>query len=387
MLDVCWLLRVDRWLLAAAFFVILRTDGSLSAEEPTPKPPPAAPSSSTVGGEPILTDEITPELRKAVDEGIEWLAGHQNPDGSWGGRYPVATTGLAGLSLLAGGHLPGRGKYGDRVLQAVRYFVRRAAEKQGSDYVYFREFPQPESRMHGHGFATLFLAEAYGMIDDFGAGVSPEELRRTIQKAVHVIEHSQSKQGGWYYEPAPPSGGRNDADEGSVTVTQIQALRAARNSGFRVDPKVIQKAIDYMRRSANADGGIRYSLSNGGNNSTFALTAAGVSVMQFLGRYDMPELKRGLEYMMRELGQRRGNDAVAARGGHFAYENFYATIALWQAGGEYWSKGFPVIRKGMLKSPRRPDASWDDGYGEHLGTAFTVLSLQVPMQYLPIFQR
>jgi hypothetical protein len=41
-----------------------------------------------------------------------------------------------------------------------------------------------------------------------------------------------------------------------------------------------------------------------------------------------------------------------------------------------------------LLARQRPDGSWpDDNYGDEFGTAMAVLILEVPLQYLPIFQR
>src|SRR6202042_353670 len=88
--------------------------------------------------------------------------------------------------------------------------------------------------MYGHGFATLFLAEVYGITGD-------EAVKEKLQKAVNIIVKSQSAKGGWRYTPEPI-----DADV-SVTVFQVMALRAARNAGIAVDANVIAKAIKYIR--------------------------------------------------------------------------------------------------------------------------------------------
>ena len=48
--------------------------------------------------------------------------------------------------------------------------------------------------MYGHGFATTFLAECYGM--------SPRaDLREKLSKAVKLIVNTQNKEGGWRYFP------------------------------------------------------------------------------------------------------------------------------------------------------------------------------------------
>ncbi|MGC4003656.1 MAG: hypothetical protein QM811_11230 [Pirellulales bacterium] len=68
--------------------------------------------------------------------------------------------------------------------------------------------------MYGHGFATLFLSECYGM-------TRRDDLREKLSKAVRLIVTTQNPEGGWRYQPQ-----RDDADI-SVTICQIMALRCA----------------------------------------------------------------------------------------------------------------------------------------------------------------
>ena len=66
--------------------------------------------------------------------------------------------------------------------------------------------------MYEHGFATLFLAEVYGM--------SPrDDLRDKLTRAIDLIVRTQNSEGGWRYQPR-----REDADL-SVTICQVMALR------------------------------------------------------------------------------------------------------------------------------------------------------------------
>ena len=75
--------------------------------------------------------------------------------------------------------------------------------------------------MYEHGFATLFLAEAYGMSRAAG-------LREKLAGAVRFIVETQNREGGWRYFPE-----RRDADI-SVTICQVMALRAAKNAAMNV---------------------------------------------------------------------------------------------------------------------------------------------------------
>src|SRR5947209_8042835 len=170
---------------------------------------------------------ITPAAQQAIDQGLAYLESAQHQDGSFGTgqhRGNVAITSLGGLAFMAGGHQPGRGKYGKVVTDAVRFVVQHADRNtvQAGAFLHnpHASFHGP---MYGHGFATLFLAEVYGMVNE------PDlrnRLRGTLHRAVELIINSQNSEGGWRYRPI-----RADADL-SVTICQIMALRAARNAGW-----------------------------------------------------------------------------------------------------------------------------------------------------------
>ena len=146
------------------------------------------------------------------------MASHQNADGSFGAdgyRRNVAVVSLAGLAFLANGSALGRGPYGRNISRCLEYVL---AHTDDSGFV---NAPESSSHgpMYGHGFATLFLAEVYGMHPD-------PELRPKLVKAVKLIINTQNDEGGWRYQPE-----RREADI-SVTICQVMALRAARNAGI-----------------------------------------------------------------------------------------------------------------------------------------------------------
>ena len=61
----------------------------------------------------VRGDEITPAAQTSIEKGLAYLAAHQSRNGSWSeGSSGAGITGLAGLALMSGGNLPGRGKYG-----------------------------------------------------------------------------------------------------------------------------------------------------------------------------------------------------------------------------------------------------------------------------------
>ena len=143
----------------------------------------------------------------------------------------------------------------------------------------------------------------------------------------------------------------------------------------------INRSIAYVKKSQNEDGGFMYMLSGGGP-SAFPRSAAAVVALYSAGVYEGPEIEKGLEYLNTQLP--RGDDFL--RDGHYFYGHYYAVQAMWQAGGDYWKHWYPAIRDALLKR-QSDDGSWMDSIGSEYGTSMALIILQIPNNYLPIFQR
>jgi prenyltransferase beta subunit len=337
------------------YLILVATASALAADAPTGGAPPPVDNSKL----------ITPATRKAVARALSYISRTQNPDGSWGtSQYPrhPAITALASMALMAQGNVPGSGRYGKRVERGIKFLMKSVNPSSGFIS------SQGHGRMYGHGFATLALAEAYGMMPS-------SDLRKKLQLAIRCIVRSQKPDGGWRYDPSPY--GQSDL---SLTICQVMALRAANNAGIKVSKATITRAIKYTRQSANADGGFRYTLGSGG--SSFALTAAGVTTLYGAGEHKDERVKKGVAYLRRYLQNHRGQ----GRYGHYFYGHYYAAQAMYQAGGEDWAFWYPRIRDELLRL-QRPQGYWHSTVGNVYGAAMGALVLQVPYNYLPIFQR
>jgi squalene cyclase len=313
--------------------------------------------------------EILPRQLQSVERGLLWLAKNQAPDGSWGARgplegYRMAMTGLAGLAFLSAGHVPERGPFGPRLERAIRFILK----SQRNDGLITT--PNDNQSMYGHGFAMTFLAEAYGM--DLSSELSGS-IRECLVKAVKLTDRAQSSWGGWYYSP------NSSTDEGSVTITQVQALRACANVGIPVSPKTMRSALQYIQKSQNSDGGVRYTARSPGGSSV-ALSAAGAELMLMGGQYEGKETKRIAEYLKLNL------NSDASQGYHDMYTNFYGTQAMIQIGGASWEKYYRPLRRRLLNS-QSSDGSWTGDIGTTYCTAIAVMILSSPYTYLPIFQK
>lgn len=310
---------------------------------------------------------LTPAAMAAIDKGLALLASRQDEDGSFGsGGYSrnVAVCGLSGMAFMSAGSTPGRGTYGRQVDRCIDFIL---SNTQDSGFI---TVPSASSHgpMYGHGFATLFLAECYGM-------TMRSDIREKLSKAVNLIVNTQNNEGGWRYQPQ-----RRDADI-SVTISQIMALRAARNAGLFVPRETIDRCTEYVKKSQNPDGGFMYMLLQSGQ-SAFPRSAAGVVALYSAGVYDGPEIKKGLEYLMGFMPQ--GSDFN--RESHYFYGHYYAVQAMWHAGGDHWRRWYPAIRDALI-AKQNDDGSWMDSICQEYGTAMACIILQMPNNYLPIFQR
>jgi squalene cyclase len=302
-------------------------------------------------------------IQKAVERGLAFLHSAQNADGSWGsGSHSrhVGITGLAAMAMMSQGNLPGRGKYGEDVRKAISFILKNTNPHSG-----FISHDN-STRMYGHGFATLALAEAYGMDRNEG-------IHEKLKKAIRLIIRSQKSDGGWRYDPSPQ--GMSDL---SVTVCQVMALRAARNAGIKVPKDVIDRAIEYVKKSANPNGSFRYMLGSG-TGSSHALAAAGLTTLFGAGQYDLPEIKAAVQYLKRSKPQDFS---------HFFYGHYYAAQAMYQAGEENWKAWHAKIARHLLeKQQKQADGSWSGEINNEYCTAMACIILQVDNCYLPIFQR
>ena len=176
---------------------------------------------------------------------------------------------------MSAGNLPGRGHYADNVNLCLDFILTHC--DQSGLIVADRH----HGLMYGHGFATLFLAEIYGMTAD-------DRLRDKLAKATTLLQQSQNSEGGWRYQPIS-----YDADI-SVTITAIMALRAARDAGIKVDRRAIESAIAYVRQCQNADGGFSY-MPNQGNDSAFARSPPPAWRFFITPRLRRPRPQKGLD--------------------------------------------------------------------------------------------
>ena len=323
----------------------------------------------------LYPKHLNAATQASIKKGLDYLASTQNDDGFWnnaadGQQYPTCMAALAGMAFLAHGDTPSRGPYAANIKKVERYLLGNC---RSSGLI---TSPQEEASrsMHSHGFALLFLASVYGMETDPRLR---EPLRKAITNAVGLTARGQSAQGGWTYVPGM-------GDEGSVTVTQMQGMRAAQNAGFTVPKGTVANAVKYLEKCRTPEGGIEYSLASGGG-PMLAISAAAVATLYNAGEYDSKLADECLAFVVKQFAPQKNSWSKGT--GHEFYLHLYAAQAFYQAGDQYWDDYFPRTRD-QLQKLQQPDGSWTGDYiGPVYGTAIACVILQLPYKFLPIYQR
>ena len=336
---------------------------------------------------------ITKEQEAATERGLRWLAANQNDNGSWTGGVGYKLNDRYRTTREGDGHV------GVTSLAGIAFLGGGHLPGRGEhgrtldrcvDYVL--------SCVNDDGYisrgGTRMYSHAFSTLflaEVYGMS-HREDVRIRLQKAIDFIVKSQNDEGGWRYQPLA-----RDSDM-SIVVCQVLALRAARNIGIRVPKSTVDRAIRYVVDSAVKGGSGRRMDRWGGlgtfsyqrqarSRTTFPLTAAGVTALNGLGIYSDELIDRGVDYLNSEFD--RCNHQYGISGHYFFwYGHYYGVQAMYTKGGNDWKNYFTRLRTFLLKR-QRPDGSWmnSTGPGEAFSTAMACLTLEIPYDFLPIFHR
>ena len=164
--------------------------------------------------------------------GLEWLKRHQHADGHWslekfynelpGKSYPgkgnvqsdTAATGFGLLPFLGEGHTPQQGEHHETV--ARRRPVAGGHQKPDGE-LFVRA--GSETRMYGHGLASIALCEAYGMTQD------PHSASRRRRRSTSSSRRNTDR-------PAAGADAPADRADTSVVGWQVMALKSGEMAGL-----------------------------------------------------------------------------------------------------------------------------------------------------------
>jgi hypothetical protein len=340
----------------------------------------------------------------AVERALDWLARHQDDDGRWDGgiaRYedgtPVkndddftvhcppgetcfgicaywdadtALTGLALLTFLGAGYTHTDGRYADVVGKGFEFLLEQ--QKPDGDL-------RGASRVVGmycHAMATLALCEAFALTGDV-------HLRDPAERAIQFQVRARARDDmAWRYAPGAPTG------DTSILGWVVMGLKSAREVGIPIpgEQSVRRGTLLWLDRVATgqAKGLARY---QPWEPVTPTMTAEAWVCRQFLGVGGPgPASTEAAESLLQ-------NDSD--RGSSNVYYWYYATLALYQHGGEPWSRWNAKIRDRIVAlqcSTGHQTGSWEPDkspYGATAGriysTTLATLTLEVYYRYLRLY--
>jgi len=307
------------------------------------------------------------EAERAVVAALRWLRDQQQDDGGWGnGKYRPGLSGLATLAFLGHGETPDSPEFGPTLNRAFHYLAANV---------------NPQANMYEQAIVAYALAEGYGMTR------SPS-LREPLHQSVSLLLQAQQTPkkepiytGGWRYSIL------SDDSDTSVTGWCVQALLAARLAGVEVPQSVFDGASQFLWNMYR-DGGFGYERPS----ASSSMTAIGVLCQAFLGHGNDPRMKEATD-RLRAL--RFDWEKSEAPLGMVVYLWYYATQALFQAGGDAWKNWNEQFRDPLIRR-QAEDGHWDlpamskekeFNQPPVYSTALCALMLEVYYRYLPTYQQ
>jgi hypothetical protein len=315
---------------------------------------------SSLGGQDLFeqsNDSLVQEIDETYRKGLQFLAENQEEAGCWTdssyGSQP-GVVGMAILAFLARGDDPEFGPYRLYVKRAMDFLLKQQNQETG--YI--------GSSMYNHGFATLALAEAYGLTNDLRLGPA-------LEKATMLIVSSQKSnpKGGWRYSPDS-----QDADS-TISGAQLVALFAARNAGIKVPEETIEKGKAFLLTCQDSKGGFGYTNASGAN---LPRSAIGSLILSLAKDTTTDAYRSSVEFLK--------ENAQFGDQGHKYYSLYYTSQAMFRASPSMWNSwNFQNFKR--LQSTQKDNGSWNGNYGQTFATSAALLSLALNYRYLPIYER
>ena len=304
-----------------------------------------------------VNDTVSVEVEAIYKRSLRYLSNTQSADGAWGGGTGSrpGTVGLCLLAFLAHGDDPNHGPYAENIRKSINYLITKHQEGPNG-------YMGPQ--MYDHGFATLALAECYGMVDN-------KRIAPALKKCVALILQAQktNPRHGWRYNPDA-----KDADS-TVSGCQLVALLAARNAGIPVPDDAIEKGLGFMRSCRASNGAYGYTSKSGGR---VTLTAIGSLCYALAKKKDEAGYDRSTAYLIKNINNQETTWPF--------YLRYYMAQALFQADEESWGK-WNTNNTRLLSVLQLPDGSFAGKHGNAYCTATACLSLALNYRFLPIYEK
>ncbi len=342
-------------------------------------------------------------VKEAVDGAIKWLVEHQNENGSWGSHessrpievlasppgsqyaFRSATTALCIIALRDSG--------------AQTDAVGKAIDK-GLDFLLKEYDVKRQSGMeHYNVWAFGYALQCFGEeIRRAPEGPRVKALREASAAVVKRLEEYQTTDGGWGYlslHPVPTDQ-PSDTSMSFTTATMLVGLSRAKDVDIQLPQKMIDRAVDHIRRSRLSDDAflygeyLKYRPRMGINEiiGSACRTPVCLLVLEMFGeKVSLATYKRVVDNLLiscapyQKSGVRRPipHETWFNISGYFyLYGHAYAAYVIEKLDKKDQTKYWPLLND-AVQYCREPDGSfWDYplySYHKPYGTAFALIAL------------
>jgi hypothetical protein len=199
-------------------------------------------------------------IGNAISDGSKFLLSNQNPDGSWG--TPQQTKGLNIYAPIPGAHRAFRlavtalslsallevqkdnPDYQETITQGKEYLVENLTSLR-------RATPMAIYNVWSHAYGIQSLVSLYGHSTKKS---EKEKLRSIISQQITMLQKYESVDGGWgYYDFNAQTKQPSGSSISFVNATALVALKEAESIGMEIPGKMVQKALNAIRRQRLPD--------------------------------------------------------------------------------------------------------------------------------------
>ena len=200
--------------------------------------------------------------------------------------------------------------------------------------------------MYNHGFATLALAEAYGLTNDLRLGPALEKASKLI-----VSSQKSNSKGGWRYSPES-----QDADS-TISGAQLVALFAARNAGIKVPEEAIEKGKAFLLSCQDSNGGFGYTAASGAN---LPRSAIGSLILSLAKETNTDAYRNSVDFLKK-------NSQFGDQGHQILQPLLHLTSNV--QGEPIFVELLEFSKLQTLQSTQTENGSWNGNYGQTFATS------------------
>lgn len=336
--------------------------------------------------DPASYEPPTAQIKAAIKKGLAYMATQQHEEGWWPEkRFAHGISGLALMGFVAEG------------LPEFKAVVGKGAAYFKKSYVPPGTYPKNalmEARLAGslvgQRSAHFIYEQAIAVLalSEYVHHTKDAEARKMVAEGLRLLLQSQNTRakpkalggpvdaksrffGGWKYYPQQTTG------DISVSGWCIIALAAAEAAGFKTPAEAREAYMVFCRKCFN-EKTAAYGYEPDRGNVTHTTNSVGVLTTLLCEGGKCPLMRTGLRRIRSNLPvwEKEGE-----RGNHPLYYWYYASRAMYVAGGDYWKQWQAVVCPMLLKH-QNGDGSWDANEaelkpGKNYSTAVAILILQL----------